>query len=788
MKKAIFLLLAASLLAAGGRASAEPGPELLRRQWDARWIELPGSDPCAYGAYIFRKVITLDEAPGSFPVLVSADNRYKLFVNGELVSLGPARCDIEHWTYEEVDLAPELKAGGNVIAALVWNEGPRHAEAQFTLRTAFIMQGADKTSEIVNTGDTWKCAQDFSRGVSTAGSVRGYSVVSPDEQIDMSRRIIGWEDISFDDSGWQNAAAISRGTPKQTVGIDCGKTWRLVPSALPQMEMSAQRFGSVRRSENIDIPSAFPAGQGGMTIPARTKASFLLDNEVLTNAYPTIQLSGGKGARLTLCYAEAPVGERFSKGDRDEIDGKRIFGRTDVILADGSEGQEYTSLFWRTFRYVEVTVETAEEALRIDDIYSTFTGYPFEMNARLDTDDAMMQDILSTGWRTARLCAVETYMDCPYYEQLQYGGDTRIQALISLYNSGDHRLMRNMLEFIDNSRQPEGITQSRYPSVNPQIIPTYSLCWIWMLHDYMMYVDDPAFVAAKLPGERMILGYFDRYTDGGGSIRDLPNWTFVDWTAGFMRGMSPTGSDGGSAVLDLHLLLSWQKAAELEDEFGMDGYASLYRERAERLRKTILDRYWDSGKKLFADTADKDCWSQHAQALAILCGLVEGDDARELALRIQDDSTLTQASLYFKYYTHEAMAKAGLGDNYMSWLDVWRRNLELGMTTWGETSDVERTRSDCHAWGASPNIEFFRTILGIDSAAPGFKEIVIAPRLGGIKEIGGSMPHPDGAIEVHYRNGRRLKAEITLPEGTCGHFVWKGNSVGLHEGTNNLTL
>ena len=56
MKKAIFLLLAASLFAAGGRASAEPGPELLRRQWDARWIELPGSDPDAYGAYIFRKV------------------------------------------------------------------------------------------------------------------------------------------------------------------------------------------------------------------------------------------------------------------------------------------------------------------------------------------------------------------------------------------------------------------------------------------------------------------------------------------------------------------------------------------------------------------------------------------------------------------------------------------------------------------------------------------------------------------------------------------------------------
>ena len=76
--------------------------------------------------------------------------------------------------------------------------------------------------------------------------------------------------------------------------------------------------------------------------------------------------------------------------------------------------------------------------------------------------------MLEIGWRTARLCAVETYMDCPYYEQLQYIGDTRIQALVSLFNSGDDRLAKNAIDQLDQSRLPDGVTLSRYPSRTPR--------------------------------------------------------------------------------------------------------------------------------------------------------------------------------------------------------------------------------------------------------------------------------------------------------------------------------
>ena len=113
--------------------------------------------------------------------------------------------------------------------------------------------------------------------------------------------------------------------------------------------------------------------------------------------------------------------------------------------------------------------------------------------------------------------------------------------------------------------------------------------------------------------------------------------------------------------------------------------------------------------------------------------------------------------------------------------------MAMGLTTWAETSEVNTTRSDCHAWGASPNIEFFRTILGIDSDAPGFKRVRIEPHLGTLKSIGGEMPHPNGEIKVKYREANgHINAIIDLPETTTGQFIWKGKSYVLKEGKNNI--
>ena len=307
------------------------------------------------------------------------------------------------------------------------------------------------------------------------------------------------------------------------------------------------------------------------------------------------------------------------------MEGKRFVGVKDELIADGNE-HTFTSLAWRTYRYMQVRIKTANEPLSINDLYGIFTGYPFELKAKFTVDNDTLEKIFATGWRTARLDAVETYMDCPYYEQLQYVGDTRIQAMVSLYNSGDDRFMRNAITQIDYSRMAEGITLSRYPTANAQEIPTFSLWWIGMLKDYYMYRDDPSFVKQFLPGERQVLQFFARYQQPDGSLKNAPYWEFTDWAdgKGWQSGMPPFGSDGSSAALDLQLLWAYQVAAKLEDNLGMKAYATEYKQKASQLTETIKRKYWDNAKQLFADTKEKNYFSQHTNTLAILTDVITG--------------------------------------------------------------------------------------------------------------------------------------------------------------------
>ena len=479
------------------------------------------------------------------------------------------------------------------------------------------------------------------------------------------------------------------------------------------------------------------------------------------------------------------------KGNRNDIEGKLFVGVKDSLISDGSDAQEFTSLWWRTFRYLQLHVETQEEPLVIHDLYGIFTGYPFQMSAEFDANDSNLNKILETGWRTARSCAMETYMDCPYYEQLQYVGDTRIQCLVSLYNGGDDRLMREAITTIDNSRMAEGATLSRFPTAHAQEIPPFSLWWIGMLHDYWMYRNDEMFVKSKLAGVRQVLWFFSKYQQPDGTLRNVPYWNFTDWcnAKGWSAGMAPFGKDGTSAALDLQLLWAYQLAAELEDKLGMPDYAKQYQQNAIKLKQTILKDYWDESKQLFADTKDKDVFSQHTNSLAILTETVNGNQATSLAKKILNDTSVTQATIYFKYYLHQALTKAGFGNNYIDWLDIWKQNLAMGMTTWAEISDISHTRSDCHAWGASPNIELYRIVLGIDSDAPGFKKIKIAPHLGTLTQASGKIPHPNGNISVNYeQKNNQWNATINLPQNTSGYLVWKGRKYPLKAGKNSLLM
>lgn len=774
------------------------GQSIIPKHWNSSWIKVPGEPANDYEVCLFRKSFPLANKPTTYLVHVSGDNHYKLFVNGQLVSVGPARSDLYYWNYETLDLAPYLTTGKNVISAIVFNEGALRPVAQMSYRTGFILQGDTPAEEEINTGTEWKCYRDSAYSPVAVELIYSYYVAGPGEIVDMKKHPQQWQEPNFDDTKWQQASKISTGVPKGQFTFDNG--WMLVPSPIPAREMVIQRLKAMRRADGIKLPPIFPADRGPVTIPAHTKATILLDQAYLTNAYPTIMFSKGKDAGISMGYAEGlyiiePNNTNWraqgKKGNRDEIEGKRFVGRKDSIISNGNSRQVYTTLNWRTFRYLQLIVETKEEPLIIDDLYSVATGYPFEYNAKFETDNKELSKILDIGWHTARLCAWETYMDCPYYEQLQYIGDTRIQALVSYYDSGDDHLARNAIDLLDHSRIAEGITLSRYPTAISQQIPTFSLWWIGMLHDYYMYRNDSRFVRDKLPGIRGVLSFFNRYQQADGSLKNAPYWEFTDWAEGkgWNAGEAPIGKDGNSAALDLQLLWAYQLAAELEDKLGSKESVHKYEQLASQLKQTVRNKYWIAAKGLFSDRPEKNVFSQHTNALAILTGVVTGDEAAALGHKLLIDTSMVQASIYFKYYVHQAMIKAGMGNDYISWLGIWRDNIKMGMTTWAEMSDISGTRSDCHAWGSSPNIELYRTVLGIESAAANFSRVKIEPHLGTITHISGQIPHPKGNISVSYdQQGTQWKVNVTLPESTPGSLLWKGKTYPLKPGKNNLLL
>ena len=228
--------------------------------WHADWITMPGEDGHDYGVYYFRKTVELGSRPTAFPVYVSADNRYKLFINGTLVSLGPARNDIYHWNYETVDLAPWLVAGKNTVCAIVWNEADHRPEAQLSFHTAFILQGASPAEEILNTNKSWKCMRDSAyRPINDF-----FFAASSGELVNRNHSVNNWMAAAYDDVRWPFAAQLFGGQPK---GNGDGFGWMLVPSKLPPREMRYQRIPVCRKADGITVPDGFPAQKARSPYP-----------------------------------------------------------------------------------------------------------------------------------------------------------------------------------------------------------------------------------------------------------------------------------------------------------------------------------------------------------------------------------------------------------------------------------------------------------------------------------------------------------------------------------------
>jgi alpha-L-rhamnosidase len=776
-------------------SSAQLPPEALKGLWKAQWITSSSAPQRDSVVLHFRKVIAISPVPEHFVVRVSADSQFILNVNQHEVGRGPARSDLAHWKYETYDLAAFLRPGPNEIAATVWTLGASTG-AQISDRTAFVLSADSPDESIADTNSSWEVEED--KGVQTlpqpASLQHVYYVAEPAERIDGKVLDWSWSDAASSRGKWEKAAPIGNASIRGAVLQN--NNWQLMPDSLPAMQMELTPVGRVVRASGMQIPSTFPGT--GFEIPAHTNVSLLVDQSHLTTAYPELTVSRGNKSTIRLTYAEALVDSKGEKGNRDEIEGKHIVGIFDEFLPDGAEQRRFVPLAWRTWRYLQLDVTTADQPLRIENLRCWFTAYPFEERARFESDDAGLSQIWQIGWRTARLDAHDTYMDTPYYERMQYIGDTRIQALISYVVAGDDRLARQAIQAFNDSRISDGITRSRYPSSVTQIIPTFSLLWIGMVHDFWQYRGDADFIKAQISGTRTVLDWFIDKQRADGLLGNISWWPFVDWGKDFVFGMPPTGADGGSSSITLQYIEALRYGEELEVAFGDPIRAQRYREAEKKAANAIRTLCWNNTYGLIADTAAQQHYSQHANILGVWLDVIPQEQQKDVLTKILSVSDsgfaasgpvpeMTKATYYFRFYLARALEHAGMGDRYLDLLKPWRDMVALGLTTWAE--QPEPTRSDSHAWSAHPNYDFLTIVAGIRASAPGFSTVHIEPHLGQLRYVVSTMPTPRGMIEASFTSDSTgVDAEINLPQDVSGDLIWKGKTIAAHAGHQQFRL
>lgn len=361
----------------------------------AEWISPPTGNE--NGVFYFRKQVIISSVPDKFIIHVSADNRYRLYVNEHLVSWGPAVSDLFNWNYETVDIAPYLKRGKNIIAAQVWNWGNMRGARQVSYCTGFILQGDSKVEYQANTNQSWLCTKDSGYYFipMTSEIVGGNYIAGATDSIVGAKHPWFWNKIDFDDSKWVYAIELGKGNH---AGLDTwmGTPWLLKERTISSMEQNKQLIPQLLFVKGIPFNVSKYKGNLQLDIPANSNVELLFDNHVLTMGYPHLIVQNGKGSKIKIQYQEALFNANGQKENRSEWQGKEMKGYYDIFMPDGGFRQ-FKTLWMRTFRYVKLTIETKEEPLNIHEFYSIFTAYPFQQKAVFITNN----DTLKKIWNAA---------------------------------------------------------------------------------------------------------------------------------------------------------------------------------------------------------------------------------------------------------------------------------------------------------------------------------------------------------------------------------------------------
>lgn len=737
-------------------------------------------------AVLFRKRIHLDRNAESADIRISADSRYKLYVNGSFVEAGPSKGDTQIWFYDEISIRPYLTEGENVLAVIVLRFPMKPSEGNQSIictnTPGLFLQGSirdvsGKQYDVSADAD-WKCRID--RRTRFIPEADGFAPLHFYEQVNETEEMWKWKEIEYDESSWEAACPY----PKSQIR-DVVSPGNLNPRSIPFMRRKKERFQSLialRKSQySKNVWNRMLSGMGEVFIARHSEELVEIDAGEEMTGYLHLILEQGEGAFIRLLQAESYIqpdaprqGNSPLKTDRLDADRGVLEGYIDDYrpagTGDKDHPEEYEPFWFRTFRFIRLCIITGDKPLVIRDFYFEETGYPLDIKSRVQTSDPSMADIWDISARTLKRCMHETYMDCPFYEQLQYAMDSRSQILFTYAVALDDRLARKCMDDFKRSQRYDGLICSAYPNTRPNVIPGFSIFYICMLYDHMMYFGDKELIRYHMPSVEQILYFYEKNRTKNGCVGKIGGiyhqdkfWSFIDWAPEWKAGVPNATESGALTMESLLYLMGLMKAVELAEYIGSAELGARYKQTAEDVRQAIRE-FCMSPEGWIQDGPGYPAYSQHCQVFGILTGVLDVETGRRNLLEtLKKRQSYAQCTVSMAFYLFRALEVTELYEETEKCWDVWRHMIANHMTTVAE-SDVY-PRSDCHAWGALALYELPATVLGVRPAAAGFEKIWIRPVPGFLMWAGGEVVTPKGTVYVEWEREETGKMQVTITAG-----------------------
>ena len=533
--------------------------------WHPDFQETSGNTAGLFVQFRRTLIIPPENLPDKLEINITADTRYKLYVNGRNVSFGPVKGDAHLWYFDTVDIAPFLHIGRNQIAVHVLRFFYATSFAASFPRLAFgglkiwtVDKNTSFRSEMESSG-SWETAIDYTTRLRTDEPEDEFLHIY--EYKAAPRAPLVWKPVQL--SAYQCSTGQSapwtlspRLIPPQNVSQVYLSALHGLKSSLPMTMWESTLLGTTGSEELLRSKAAFDSSSSPI-LRLSAGSVHQVDLEVAQHTTAFLQLRFRRprqgGHLVTLTYAESYEDEPLlvpylrHKGHRQDRS-KELFGPSDIFELQGVENHQALGyheqedveeiimpFHFRTFRFIRLHIHVKSSELVLQDIKIEQVNYPLDVVARVSTGShSDVEALLSTSIRTLTNCMHDCYEDCPFYEQLQYAMDTRSSILFTYYASGDDRLARQAILQLRNSFQASiGLTASRAPCHGSQVIPHFSLFWIFMICDHWLFYGDRAFVAPTMPIMDAVLGYFDARIDQDLGLVTAEEragvWNFHDW-------------------------------------------------------------------------------------------------------------------------------------------------------------------------------------------------------------------------------------------------------------------